>query len=68
MFLPYLAGPDDGAAASLLIELFGDDAGWQAAARADKSRHIGNHLHFCRWRPVERLIVLLSIDRCRTIH
>lgn len=52
-----------------LMATFGDDAGFEAAARADKSRDLGNHVHFCRWRQVERLIVLMSIDRAvGTVH
>ena len=49
--------------------LFGDDAGFEAASRADRSRSVGNHLHFCRWRQIERLIVLMSVGRAvGTVH
>lgn len=52
-----------------LMTAFGDDAGFEAAARADKSRDLGNHIHFCRWRQVERLIVLMSMPRAvGTVH
>jgi hypothetical protein len=52
-----------------LMVLFGDDAGFEAAARADQSRDVGNHIQFCRWRQIERLIVLMSIDRAiGTVH
>jgi hypothetical protein len=52
-----------------LMVLFGDDAGFEAAARADKSRDVGNHIQFCRWRQIERLIVLMSIERAvGTVH
>lgn len=44
-----------------LIERFGDDAGYQAAARAERSRNLGNAAHFCRWRQIERLIVVMTI-------
>lgn len=55
--------------AAELITRFGDDAGFEAAARADRSRALGNHLNFCRWREIERLIVLLSANRATgTIH
>ncbi|QNQ07568.1 hypothetical protein [Sphingomonas alpina] len=67
-YMPYLASHDV-ADATDLIARFGDDAGFEAAARADKSRDIGNHLHFCRWRQIERLILLLSVDRAvGTVH
>lgn len=55
--------------AELLITNFGDEAGLEAANRADKSRLLGNHLHYCKWRQVERLCVLLSIDQSiGTVH
>ena len=51
------------------ITNFGDEAGLEAANRADKSRLLGNHLHYCKWRQVERLCVLLSIDQSiGTVH
>ncbi|HEX4695537.1 hypothetical protein [Sphingomonas sp.] len=65
----YVADRSSVVAAEELIATFGDDAGFEAAARADKSRDLGNHLHFCRWRQIERLIVLMSIARAvGTIH
>ena len=45
-----------------LMSRFGDDAELQAAARAERSRNLGNQLHFCRWRQTERLIALLGCD------
>lgn len=67
--LPYLADRAHVHDAADLIASYGDDAGYEAAARADRSRDLGNHLHFCRWRQVERLIVLLSADRAiGTVH
>ena len=60
--LPYLADRAQVHDAADLMARFGDDAGFEAAARADKSRDIGNYIHFCRWRQIERLIVLLSGD------
>lgn len=65
----FLADRSSVDAAQDLIATFGDDAGFEAAARADKSRDLGNHLHFCRWRQIERLIVLLSLGRVvGTVH
>jgi hypothetical protein len=45
--------------AAQLIERFGQYAGSEAALRADKSRDLGNFVHFCRWREVGRLIELM---------
>jgi hypothetical protein len=68
-YMPYLATVTEVDDATTLIAQFGDDAGFEAAARADKSRDLGNHLHFCKWRQIERLIVLLSTGRAvGTIH
>ena len=65
----YLADRSSVDAAQELISAFGDDAGFEAANRADKSRDLGNHLHFCRWRQIERLIVLMSVGRAvGTVH
>jgi hypothetical protein len=68
-YMPYLRDRAEVKDAAELILMFGDDAGFQAAARADKSRELGNHIHFCRWRQIERLIVLMSVGRAvGTIH
>lgn len=65
----YLADRSTIDQAQELMTAFGDDAGFEAAARADKSRDLGNHVHFCRWRQVERLIVLMSMPRAvGTVH
>lgn len=55
--------------ASELIDRFGDDAGLEAAARAEQSRDAGNILRFCHWRQIERVIATLSDEEVRgTIH
>ena len=55
--------------AERLITNYGEEAGLEAANRADKSRSLGNHLHYCKWRQVERLCILLSIDQTiGTVH
>ncbi|WP_294239698.1 hypothetical protein [uncultured Sphingomonas sp.] len=59
----------DVATAAELIEMFGESAGGEAAARAGRSRDLGNHIHFCRWRQIERLIDLLSREQAfGTVH
>ena len=69
MHLPYLADCTEVTHATDLITVFGADAGQEAATRANRSRDLGNYLHFCRWRQIERLIALLSFDRAiGTIH
>ncbi|HEX8625293.1 MAG TPA: hypothetical protein VF782_09460 [Allosphingosinicella sp.] len=45
--------------AARLIERFGQYAGSEAALRADRSRDLGNLVHFCRWREVGRMIELM---------
>ena len=47
------------AEAAQLIERFGAYAGSEAALRADRSRDLGNVVHFCRWREVVRMIDLI---------
>ena len=43
-----------------LMARFGEDAGSEAAARADASRNHGNVTNFCRWRQIERMILALG--------
>jgi hypothetical protein len=55
--------------ASELIARYGDDAGFEAAARAERSRDDGNLARFCHWRQIERVIATLSSDEITgTIH
>lgn len=69
MQVPYLSDRKSYDDAAQLIALFGDNAGYEAAARADRSRDLGNVSHFCRWRQIERLIVLLAFEApLGTIH
>lgn len=62
MLVPYLSSRKSFEDAQDLISRFGDNAGFEAAARADYSRDLGNHIHFCHWRQIERLIILLAVD------
>ncbi|MCH4891714.1 MULTISPECIES: hypothetical protein [unclassified Sphingomonas] len=60
---PYLTDASEVALANELIALYGDGAFEEATLRADRSRDIGNHLHFCRWRQIGRLIDLMADER-----
>lgn len=67
--LPYLGDRGEVRDAADLISLLGEDAAAEAAARADRSRDLGNHIHFCRWRQIERLVLLMSVPRAvGTVH
>ena len=69
MYLPLYVEPRDVAEATTLMDTFGQEAGMEAAERAVKSRNVGNHLHYCRWRQIERLIIMLSArTTLGTIH
>ena len=48
------------AEATDLISHFGEHARMEAASRANHSRSLGNVIHFCRWRQIERAIEMLS--------
>jgi hypothetical protein len=66
---PFIAGRLTLAEAAELIDRFGDQAGLEAATRAERSRDAGNVLHFCHWRQIERVIAALSTDEVRgTVH
>ena len=56
----YLSDATAAADAAELIARFGIHAASEAAARADRSRDLGNVIHFCRWREIERMIDILS--------
>lgn len=69
MDAPYIAGRAALADASELIDQYGDNAGLEAAVRAEVSRDAGNVLRFCHWRQIERVIASLSDDEVRgSIH
>ena len=66
LFIPGRAALSD---AADLIDRYGDDAGLEAAARADQSRDNGNVLRFCHWRQIERVIATLRSDEVHgTVH
>jgi hypothetical protein len=56
----YLPDASAVADATELMSLFGEHAAFEAAARANHSRGLGNIVHFCRWRQIERMIQMLS--------
>jgi hypothetical protein len=57
----------DGAAE--LIDNWGAEALSEAAARAERSRDVGNHIHYTRWCRVGRAILLLGDpEAVGTIH
>ncbi|RHW17853.1 hypothetical protein D1610_04850 [Sphingomonas gilva] len=67
--MPYLDDRSAVADAVALIRDHGEAAAAQAAKRAHRSRGLGNHIHFCRWRQVARLIDLMAERRAPgTIH
>lgn len=69
MDLPFITGRPALADAAELIDRFGDDAGLEAAVRAEKSRDAGNVVRFCHWRQIERVIVTLTAEEVRgSIH
>jgi hypothetical protein len=69
MATPYINGRAALDDAALLIDTFGDDAGLEAANRAEQSRGAGNVMRFCHWRQIERVIATLISDEVRgTIH
>jgi len=65
----YLADRRMVADAAALIRRFGAFAEDEATMRADRSRSVGNVVHFCRWRQVGRLVRLLAADQpFGTVH
>lgn len=66
---PYLSSPAQVRDATDLLASHGAQAAAEAATRADRSRDLGNHIHYCRWRQVERLLaVLASPHALGTVH
>ena len=66
---PFIHGRLALADAHELMERYGDDAGFEAAARAEQSRDLGNVGRFCHWRQIERVIATLTSEEITdTIH
>ena len=69
MDVPFIHGRLALTDASDLIDRYGDQAEFEAAARARQSRNNGNIAHFCHWRQIERVIATLSCDEVRgSVH
>ena len=69
MTTPFITGRAALNDAAMLIDRFGDNAGFEAATRAEHSRDAGNVMRFCHWRQIERVIATLASDEVRgTIH
>jgi hypothetical protein len=66
---PFVADRASISDAQALLKQFGDDAAFEAAERADKSRDRGNVILYCRWRQIERMIIALTnAQPLGTIH
>jgi hypothetical protein len=69
MDMPFIHGRTALADASELMQRFGTDAVFEAAARAHRSRADGNVMRFCHWRQIERVIATLNCDEAfGTVH
>ena len=66
---PFIHGRPALADAADLLARYGDDAGLEAAVRAERSRDAGNVVRFCHWRQIERVVATLgSNEILGTIH
>lgn len=69
VIFPFVADAGDLRSATDLIAHYGVAANREAATRAGRARDLGNHVHFCRWRQVERLIGWLEAEvDAATLH
>jgi hypothetical protein len=69
MDMPFIHGRTALADAAELMQRFGTDAVFEAAARAHRSRADGNVARFCHWRQIERVIATLNCDEVfGTVH
>lgn len=60
---------DQASDAADLIDRFGVHAADEAAIRAERSRGLGNAIHYCRWRQIGRMVELLGQAQAEgTIH
>jgi hypothetical protein len=69
LLLPFVASARDALVAHDLLMQFGEGAAGQAAVLANDARRVGNHIAFCRWRQVERLVRWLEVEAAPgTVH
>ena len=69
MHTPFIHGRVALADAAELMDRYGDDAGYEAAVRAEQSRDDGNVARFCHWRQIERVVATLSSEEpLGTVH
>jgi len=69
MQLPYIPNRQTYEEACQLLKNFGGAAGVEASERAEAARVVGNHIHFCHWRQIERLLVIMNLDMSiGTVH
>ncbi len=69
MDTPFITGRAALADAALLLETYGDDAGFEAAARAADARDKDHVMRFWHWRQIERVIATLAEQEVRgTVH
>ncbi len=65
----YLSDSEAAEDAIELLAAHGPLAPFEAAARASRSRDLGNIIHFCRWRQIERFLEAMAGDhRPDTVH
>ena len=57
---PYVADREAALEAVRLVDNLGVGAGAAAARHANRSRDLGNVVHFCRWRQIERLVEVIA--------
>lgn len=66
---PFHLDKKDIGEAETLIADHGLMAAQEAREKARKSRNLGNHIDFCRWREIERYITLTFVEEpIGTIH
>jgi hypothetical protein len=69
MDTPFIHGRAALSDAAELMQRYGDEAAYEAAARAERSRDKGNVVRFCHWRQIQRVIASLSNqDVHGTVH
>ena len=67
--LPYLSDASDVVVATQLLADHGGAAPVEAAMRAHDGLIRGNVRDFCRWRQIERLVLLLTLQEAvGTVH